>query len=111
MLRNAHGRDVLGSVQCVVVDVQGVDLPVPKIMEQMHARGREGLVSPRVALVALGVAAVAVVLWLCSRKRRRGGGDVADLFEAVEVGGARGNAPIYLHDAHPVNTLLKLGRS
>jgi hypothetical protein len=39
-------------------------------------------------MIAFGVAAVAVLLWAIRFKRRKGyrGGDVADLFEAVEVG-------------------------
>ena len=41
----------------------------------------------QVAIIVFGIAAVAIVLWVLSRRRRRGfrDGDVADLFEAVEV--------------------------
>ncbi len=41
----------------------------------------------QVAIVVFGVAAAATVLWAATRRQRRGmrQGDVADLFEAVEV--------------------------
>ncbi len=90
MLRNAHGRDVLGSQQCVVADALGVDKAVrsfagpsqfvhvksftllnqvPKIIGSgSHGRGlegEEGLVSPKVAFTGT-LTAVARVLILLS---------------------------------------------
>ena len=41
----------------------------------------------QVTIIMFGIAAVAMVLWVAMRRQRRGfrEGDVADLFEAVEV--------------------------